>query len=104
MVNKYSIIGDKNMFLWIGIFIKVIPFIHTMMDIAEKMFDDIPDSGAEKKAMVLEAVKSLIQTLLVLTSEEDFEKIWVKIEKPISILINATCLVLFPHMDDEKEK
>lgn len=92
------------MITWILIFIRIVPFIHTMIHIAEKMFDKIPDSGTEKRNMVIGAVKSLIQTLLLVYPNEVFEEIWIKMEDHVIYMINAACKVLFPHMmDDEIE-
>jgi len=84
---------------WIGIIIRVIPTIISLMAIAEDLFDDTPDSGADKKKMVTAAVKALIQGISGFTGDE---ALWKKIDKAIGLLIDTACIFLFPH-DDEVE-
>ena len=81
---------------WIGIVFRIVPFAIKLMKVVEELFDDIPESGAEKKKLVLEGVKAVIGAVggFVLTAE-----LWVKIEKAIGFIIDAAAMFLFPHED-----
>ncbi len=79
---------------WIRIIIRVIPAIIKLMAIAEDLFDDTPDSGADKKKMVTAAVKALIQGVSGFTGDE---ALWKKIDLAISLIIDVAAAFLFPH-------
>ncbi len=85
---------------WFIIVLKVIPVVIKLMRIAEDLFDDVPDSGADKKRYVMEAIKAVIEGISGFTGSPE---LWAKIEKAISLLIDAVCVFMFPH-DDDKEK
>ena len=78
---------------WIAIVLKLIPAVIKLMKIAEQAFDGIPDSGVEKKEMVIQAIKAIVEGLsgIVLTPE-----MWAKIESTISAIIDLACIFLFP--------
>lgn len=79
---------------WIGVVLRIVPFVISLMKVVEELFDDIPESGAEKKKLVLEGVKAVIGAIggFVLTPE-----LWGKIEKAVSLIIDAAAVFLFPH-------
>jgi hypothetical protein len=79
---------------YLTIVFRLIPFAIKMMGIAEKLFDDIPDSGSDKKAMVMGAVEGLFEAVLSVSSESN-AKVWVKIEPAISAVIDAACGFMF---------
>jgi len=72
-----------------------------ILKIIEKAFDDIPDSGAEKKAMAKAFIASLVRGVTGVT-DDDADKIVEMVYKVIDPLIDVMCRMLFPH--DEKEK
>jgi len=78
---------------WIGIVLKVIPTVIKLMKVAEELFDDVPDSGADKKAYVMEAIKAVVEGITGVAGDD---KLWKKIEKAVSLLIEAVCIFLFP--------
>ena len=81
---------------WVSLIFKLIPLVSKLMILAEKAFDDIPESGAQKKQMVMDTVKAIVEGLsgVVLTPE-----LWVKIESILSVLVDIVCPFLF---DEEK--
>ncbi len=80
---------------YLTIIFKLIPFAIKLMAIAENLFDSIPDSGSQKKQMVMDAVEALFEAVLSVSSESNAE-LWVKIEPAISAVIDAACGFLFP--------
>ena len=82
---------------YLTIIFKLIPFAIKMMGIAEKLFDNIPDSGKQKKTMVMEAVEALFEAVLSVSSESNAQ-LWKTIEPAISAVIDAACGFMF---DDE---
>ena len=81
---------------WVSLIFKLIPLVSKLMILAEKAFDDIPESGAQKKQMVMDTVKAIVEGLsgVVLTPE-----LWAKIESILSVLVDIVCPFLF---DEEK--
>jgi len=86
--------------VWLGIALSIIKKLPAMLIEAEKLFDDIPDSGEQKKAYVMALVKLAAEALTDITGPE-WDKLWVKIEKAISNAIDILCIFFFPH-DEEK--
>ena len=78
---------------WIAIVLKLIPAVIKLMRIAEELFDDVPESGAEKKAYVMAAIKAVVEATTGLGADD---VLWGKIEKAIGLLIDAVCIFLFP--------
>jgi hypothetical protein len=78
---------------WIGILLKLMAALPDLLKVAEKAFDGIPDSGAEKKKMVLVAVKAIVVAMLGVDDAKTIKLI----ENIISPLINIMCGFLFPH-------
>jgi len=81
---------------WFLIVIRVIPTIIKLMGIAEALFDDVPDSGSDKKDMVVATIKALIEGASGFTGTPE---LWEKIDKAVSLIIDAATLFLFPHED-----
>jgi hypothetical protein len=63
---------------------------------AEKLFDDIPDSGEQKKQYVMAMVKIIAEALTNVTGPE-WDVIWLKVDKAISAFIDIFCPFLFPN-------
>jgi hypothetical protein len=82
---------------WIGIILKIIPMIAKLMKIAEQAFDGVKDSGAQKKQMVMDAIKAITEAAL---GSAFTQELWAKIEKVLSPIIDIAASFLFPH--DEK--
>ena len=82
---------------WLSIVMKAVPTLITLMRVAEELFDGEPESGKEKKALVMTAIKAIIGGLtgVVLTPE-----LWTKIETAIGFIVDAACVFLFPHEDE----
>jgi hypothetical protein len=83
---------------WIQILFKAIPFVMEMIQLAEKAFDDVPDSGAEKKAMVMQAVQAAFDTV-VGSSTGGQKETWERLRPIIESLIDMACGFIFPHED-----
>ena len=79
---------------WLGIALAIMKQLPAMMKQAELLFDDVPDSGEQKKAFVMELVKLSATALTDITGPE-WDELWVKIEKAISSAIDILCLFLF---------
>jgi lipoate synthase len=78
---------------WIGLIFKLIPLVSKLMVLAERAFDDVPESGAQKKQMVMETIRTIVESLsgVVLTAD-----MWAKIEAILSALVDIVCPFLFP--------
>ena len=87
--------------VWLGIVLSILKKLPAMLSEAEKLFDDVPDSGDQKKAYVMELVKLVAEVLTDVTGPE-WEKLWVKIESAISSAIDILCLFFFPHDEEGK--
>ena len=88
--------------VWLGIVLAILKKVPAMLREAEKLFDDIPDSGEQKKAYVMELVKLAASVLTDVTGPE-WDKLWIKIESAISSAIDILCMFFFPH-DGEEDK
>ncbi|MCP4579816.1 MAG: hypothetical protein GY846_26395 [Deltaproteobacteria bacterium] len=86
---------------WFTMIMAAISLAIRLVPVAEKAFDDKPDSGAEKKQMVLTGTKALIDTIGAVSTGGQAET-WKKIEVPVSDAIDATCAVMFPHVEVAK--
>jgi len=81
---------------YIGMAIRLIPFVIKMVGICEKLFDGVPDSSADKKAFVMAAVEGVFSVVLGISSGGQAET-WGKLESTISAVVDALCGVLFPN-------
>lgn len=87
---------------WILIVLRLIPSITELMKIAEKLFDSIPDSGAQKKEYVIAAIKAIVESITGFTGDE-WDVIWNKVYEAVDSLINIFAIFLFPHDEEEKK-
>ena len=81
---------------WLAAVLKAIPLVVTLMCVVEDLFDDEPDSGAQKKEYVMTAIKAVIDMVAGVTFTPE---LWEKIEKAIGKFIDIACIFLFPHED-----
>ena len=86
---------------WITTAIRLVPFVIKMIGIVELLFDEVPDSGADKKAFVMAAVEGIFGVVLGISSGGQAET-WKKIEPTISAIIDAVCDAIFPHEEDKE--
>lgn len=79
---------------WVQIAFAALGFAIRMIPVAEKVFDDKPKSGAEKKQMVMTGTKALIDTMEAVSTGGQAET-WGRMEKPVSDAIDAACGEIF---------
>jgi len=79
---------------WINILINAIPFVMKLIELAEKAFDGVPESGPEKKQMVLTAFQAAFDTVIG-SSTGGQKETWERLEPIISSLIDLACGFLF---------
>ena len=82
----------------IGIIIKIMPMVLDMMKEAKKLFDEIPDSGAQKKQYVMAMVHTAAVGLCDFTGDE-MDKVVVMVEAAISSAVEFLYTLIFK--DDE---
>ena len=80
---------------WLLILIQLIPLVIRLMKIAEEAFDDQPDSGEEKKAFVMDALKAVFEAAVGVSTGGQAST-WAALSGPIEALIDAVCGFLFP--------
>jgi len=83
---------------WLLILIQLIPLVVKLMEIAEKAFDDQPDSGVDKKDFVMKALQAVIRAAAGLSTGGQKET-WEILATPIGMFIDAVCGFLFPNDD-----
>ena len=74
---------------WITLAIQILGQLPKLLKIAEKAFDKEPDSGAQKKEMVLETVKAISIGVLG-------DKGWDKVDGIVNPVIDVMCYFFFP--------
>lgn len=82
--------------LWLTALIQIIPLVIYLMKIAEEAFDKQPDSGAEKKQFVMDALKAALTAIAGLSTGGQ-KATWEMLSGPIGLVIDAVCGLLFPH-------
>jgi hypothetical protein len=80
---------------WLAVFVQVFPAIVTLMGVAERAFGNKPKSGADKKAMVMEATKAIVCGITAASTGGQADT-WAKIEKPVSNIIDNAAAIVFP--------
>jgi len=85
--------AEENVMTWLNIVLRIIPAIIKLAQIAEKVFDDVPDSGTQKKQMVIDAIRALVEGLSGVTFTPE---LWAKISGIINPLIDIVAGFLFP--------
>jgi len=83
---------------WFAMVFRLIPMVTKLMTIAEQAFDDIPESGPQKKQLVMEAVKAVFDAIIG-ASTGGQQETWKKIEPVVSSIIDAICDFIFPKED-----
>ena len=83
---------------WLGIVLMILPKLKSIMEKAKLLFDDVEDTGAEKKQYVMAIVKEIAFASLGVTGPE-WEKLWARIEAAVDIALEI--LYLFFFKDDE---
>ena len=84
---------------WVKMVFRLIPMVVKLMALAEEAFDDVPDSGAEKKRMVMDAVKAVLSVVIDVSSGGQ-QSTWKTLEPIISKIVDVFCDFLFPHEED----
>lgn len=84
---------------WITILLKAIPFVMKLIQLAERAFDDIPDSGEQKKKMVMQGFQAAFD-MVVGSSTGGQKETWEKLEPIISSFVDMACGFLFPNDED----
>uniref|UniRef100_A0A6H2A5J9 Uncharacterized protein n=1 Tax=viral metagenome TaxID=1070528 RepID=A0A6H2A5J9_9ZZZZ len=87
-----------------NIFLKLVPFVLQMMNVAEKFFSGREKSGEDKKQMVVGATKAVVGSLQAISTGGQKET-WDQLEEPVSDLVDGACDVLFnsPTADKKNE-
>jgi len=80
----------------IALLIKLLPVILQLMSLAEKAYADKPDSGAEKKALVIDVTGALVQGAEAVFTGGAAET-WDRIKEPVGSIIDSAASIAFPH-------
>jgi hypothetical protein len=75
---------------WIMLVLQIIKRLPELLQVAEKAFDDVPDSGAQKKEMVMTTVRAIVSAVIG-------DVFWEKIEGIATALIDILCSFIFPN-------
>jgi len=76
------------------IILKLIPVVIVLIKTAEKLFDEVPESGTQKKAYVMEAIKAIINGL---AGKDDAKKTIEKVNQGIDPYIDVACSMIYPN-------
>jgi len=79
---------------WFALTIQLLKKLPELLKIAEEAFDDIPDSGAEKKEMVTAAINAIVSGVIG-------DEVWERVKKIIFPIIDIMCSFFFPHIKDK---
>ena len=85
---------------WLGIVLMILPKLKEIMEKAKLLFDDVEDTGAEKKQYVMAIVKEIAFAALGVAGPE-WERYWVKIEAAVDIALEFIYLFFFKDDDDK---
>jgi len=72
------------------------------MGIAEKAFDGVPDSGAEKKTLVTDAVKAVVGGVGAVSTGGQAET-FDRIAPTVSVMIDGAAAIMFPNKPQSME-
>jgi len=81
---------------WIMIAFQILAKLPVLLAVAEQAFDDIPDSGAQKKEMVLTASRAITEGMLGISTGGQME-LWAKVERILSPAVDIMCTFIFPN-------
>lgn len=87
---------------WMMTLLKIVPFVVKLIGTAEKAFSDVPKSGETKKALVMDAAETIVDTMETVSTGGQKET-WQKLSEPISELVDASCDMLFSDKTDVPE-
>lgn len=76
----------------LGIVIKLLPFIVQLMQIAEKAADEKPETGVEKKELVTEGTKAVVEAIETISTGGQAET-WGIIGRVVDPFIDAVCSI-----------
>ena len=82
--------------MWLTVFLKLVPTILSLVPLAEKLFADKPQSGAEKKDFVIQVLEALVVGAGAVFTGGAADT-WSQIAGPISTIIDAAAALKFPH-------
>ena len=82
--------------MWLTVLIKLVPTILSLMTVAEKLFAGVPQSGAEKKSLVMQVVEAIFGGIGAVSTGGQADT-WTQIQGPIGSIIDAAAAILFPH-------
>ena len=77
---------------------KLLPTILTLIGLAEKAFDKVPESGEQKKELVTTAAKAIVGGITSVSTGGQADT-WNKIADPVSNIIDNAAAIAFPHED-----
>lgn len=77
-----------------AVFLKLVPFILQMMVLSERLFIGKPQSGAEKKAVVMGTAQAVVGAMQTVSTGGQKET-WDQLADPVSQLIDSACTVVF---------
>ncbi|PKN67173.1 MAG: hypothetical protein CVU57_04270 [Deltaproteobacteria bacterium HGW-Deltaproteobacteria-15] len=80
---------------YMAIAMKLLPTILQLMGIAESLFEDKPNSGKEKKAVVTTAAKAIVEGVGAVSTGGQAET-WERIKDPVSNIIDNAAAIAFP--------
>ena len=87
----------------LGLLIKLLPVIVQLMGLAEKALADKPESGAEKKALVMDITGALVKGADDIFTGGAAET-WDSIKAPVGSIIDSAASIAFPHADPNDPK
>jgi len=82
---------------WVLLALQILKKLPELLKVAEQAFDGIPDSGEQKKQMVITTVQAIVSGVLG-------DSMWVKIEKVVNPVIDIMCVFLFPKDKEAAKK
>ena len=80
---------------WVLIAFQILAKLPTLLVVAEQAFDDVPDSGAQKKEMVLTTARAIVEGMLGISTGGQAE-LWTRVERIISPAVDIMCSFIFP--------
>jgi hypothetical protein len=85
---------------YVTLAMKLMPLVTDLVVIAEKLFDDVPESGADKKAMVMSGIKSVFSAMISVSTGGQ-QDTWSRLEPFVSQIVDSICSVLFPDAEEK---
>jgi len=78
------------------ILIALIPTIIKLMGIAETAYANVPQSGAEKKTLVMTIIEAIFGGIGAVSTGGQAET-WARIQEPVSSIIDSAAAIAFPN-------